>query len=103
VDAYGQPPTATQLLLHLAEVRVRAAHVGIKTITRHENDIILHCDGPEELAIAFAGAAGSVRLVEPRQADQPKEVYFRPPANYFEGDTIVHVLRRRLKLAMEHG
>lgn len=102
LDAYGDLPTVTQLLLHLAEVRVRAAYVGVRSITRHENDIILHCDRPEVLTIAFAGAAGSVRLVEPRYPDQPKEIYFRPPVNYFEGDTIVHVLRRRLKLAMEH-
>ncbi len=101
-NAYGEPPSATQLLLHLAEVRIRAATLLVRTVIRHEQDVIFRTDAPALVVDAFEGAPGSVRVVEPRYPEQPKEVYFRPPANYFEGDTIVHVLRRRLRLAMEH-
>ncbi len=96
--AYSAPPHTTDLLLQLTEIRIRAAILKIRSITRHEQDIIFKTDKPVAIFKAFETAAGSVRLVESQFANQPQEVYFRPPAEYHKTKTLLATLRKRLAI-----
>lgn len=96
-DAYGQPPNTTDTLLHLAEIRIKAALMNIKSISLHEQDIIFKSTDPAPLAAAFETAPGSVRVLEPRFPNHPMEIYFRPPENFLEPTSLLAVLRKRLQ------
>ncbi|MFG0330144.1 MAG: transcription-repair coupling factor [Phycisphaerales bacterium] len=95
-DAYGDPPVSVRLLLELAEIRVRAARMKIKSVLRREDDIVFRSEDPRAVARAFESAAGSVRIIEPRYPNQPFEVYFRPPKKYLATATLLPLLRKRL-------
>ena len=43
------------------------------------------------------GARGSLRFVDPDDPAPVKEVYYRPPPSYLEPDTLLTVLRHRLR------
>lgn len=96
-DAYGEPPAETDRLLQLAEVRIRAAEMDIKSVTVHAPDVVFTSTQPEAVARAFDTATGSVRVIEPRFPGNPMEIYFRPPAQYLEAATLLAILRQRLK------
>ena len=113
--AYGEPPAAVERLLDLAEVRVGASALGIRTITVRRPDVGMRCDGPGRVEAAFKGAAGTVTALEPKslRSDKPAagrgvpsaesqwEVYWRPPEKYLEGASLVAVLRKRLSVGVE--
>ena len=40
LSAYGELPSRGEILFELAEIRISAAGLGIKSITRHEDDIV---------------------------------------------------------------
>jgi transcription-repair coupling factor (superfamily II helicase) len=48
-EAYGEPPTPVQRLLDLAELRIRAAGLGCKSVTLREKDIIFRTGRPNDL------------------------------------------------------
>jgi transcription-repair coupling factor (superfamily II helicase) len=95
--AYGSLPSAAVTLARLAELRVLAMLNGIRTITRHERDIIFSAAQPVAIAERLSEAKGTVRVVESLDGKGPTQVYYRPPDAYFEGDSIVTVLLARLK------
>jgi len=95
--AYGSMPSATVTLARLAELRVLATLNEIRTITRHERDIIFSAARPVEVAGRLSAAKGTVRVVESPEGKGPTQVYYRPPEAYLEGDTIVTVLLARLR------
>ena len=95
--AYGSLPAVAVTLLRLAQLRIVAAGNDIRSITRHEADIILIAARPAEIRDHLAEAKGTVRLVEEPDGKGPTLVYYRPPAGYLDGDTIVTVLLARLK------
>ncbi len=100
-SAYGSLPRSAQTLIQLAELRVLAAAIGIRSITRHEADVIFATEKPQELQQRMAEAKGSLRLVGQVNSKGFAEVYYRPPANYLESDTILTVLRHRLGAGTE--
>jgi len=95
--AYGSLPAAAVTLSRLAQLRIVATRNGIRSITRHEADIIVSADRPPVARDRLAEAKGTVRLVTGADGKGPTLVYYRPPATYLEGDTIVTVLLARLK------
>ncbi len=95
--AYGSLPAAAVTLSRLAQLRIVAARHGIRSITRHEGDIIVGADRPADARDRLVGAKGTLRLVKDLDGKGPTLVYYRPPVNYFEGDSIVTVLLARLK------
>jgi len=96
-SAYGEPPPQTRALLELAEVRLRAATLGIRSIARTDADVILRTTRPRDLERLFAGVQGTVRVVGSPGDDGLTDVYFRPPTKAFlEPKTLVPILRKRL-------
>ncbi len=95
-SAYGSPPTGVQHLLELSEIRIAAAELGVVSLTRHDDDLIFRTRHPRKLEQAMGDAKGTLRLVGQPDASGLSEVYYRPPKNYFEGTTILTVLRHRL-------
>ncbi len=49
-EAYGEPPKPVERLLDLAELRVAASKLGIKTITIREKDVIFRCERGDVVA-----------------------------------------------------
>ncbi|MCK6457632.1 MAG: transcription-repair coupling factor [Phycisphaerae bacterium] len=93
VDAFGRLPREAATLLTLAEIRVRAAPWGIRTIIRREPDLIFTIDEVKRVEPLFDGATGSVRLVD------TQTIHWRLSDVYFHGDTLLTVLRGRLMRA----
>ncbi len=63
-EAYGEWPSMTKTLLQLAEIRIRAAHLGIKSITRHEADLVFRTENRDVLLSALRNAPGPVRVID---------------------------------------
>ncbi|MCC6677772.1 MAG: transcription-repair coupling factor [Phycisphaerales bacterium] len=106
--AYGAPPKQVHRILHLAQLRVLAAGLGVKTITIREKDVVVLTKEPRRVAELLArspkgiGKAieATVRILDPKEPGQPAEVYFRPPEKYLEPETLVMVLKKRLNPAL---
>jgi len=96
VSAYGKPPKGVDRLIELARVRVAAAGLGVRAITRRESDLIFAARDPGAVAEALEGAEGTVRVLEGSSGSEIAEVYYRPPPSYLEPDTLLPVLRHRL-------
>jgi transcription-repair coupling factor (superfamily II helicase) len=97
VSAYGAPPPSAVTLLRLAELRVLATMHAVPSVTRHEGDIIFAAEHPETLKSTLDAAQGTVRIVGGPDRKGLTQVYYRPPASYFEGDSILTVLLKRLR------
>jgi transcription-repair coupling factor (superfamily II helicase) len=121
-EAYGEPPKPVIKLLELAEVRVAAATLGVKTITLRVPDVLFRTENPAVVAeqLRSAGRDGkanaakpdasrfslakpksaeaevTVRVLPPPSGEKLHEVYMRVPENYLEPDTLLSVLRKRL-------
>lgn len=102
-SAYGELPTSAQTMLHLSEIRILATAMGIKSITRHEKDLIILTERPLELQALMRYAKGTLRLVGQADARGLIQVYYRPPPNYFESQTILTVLRHRLSSSLHQA
>ncbi len=95
-SAYGQLPASARILVRLAELRAFAASRGIRSITRMEGDVILAAERPQEIRARFDGAKGTVRIVGVPVRRGLTTVYYRPPKSWFDGDSILTVLIKRL-------
>jgi transcription-repair coupling factor (superfamily II helicase) len=105
-EAYGPSlPSATRRLIDLALVRVEAARLQVRSIAVREKDVLfrLRLDDGAELAERLKDPAGvqrsmqsAVTLLPPPSGETLCEVYFRPPATYFEPMTLLRVLTKRL-------
>jgi transcription-repair coupling factor (superfamily II helicase) len=100
-SAYGSLPPSAQTLVQLAQLRVLAAAIGIRSITLHEEDVIFATEQPQELQRRMADAKGTLRLVGQVDRKGLAQVYYRPPANYLESDTILTILNHRLRSESE--
>jgi transcription-repair coupling factor (superfamily II helicase) len=98
-SAYGEPPPAAKLLLEVAEIRLRAATLGIRSLARKEQDVIFRTSRPRELERLFAGVQGVVRVVGSVDVEGLTDVYFRPPKAFLEPKSLAAVLRKRLAIA----
>jgi transcription-repair coupling factor (superfamily II helicase) len=96
VSAYGEMPRSAAVLIELTELRLAAVELGIRSITRHDDDVILRTSDPLALERKMGGVQGSLRMVG--QADDAglTEVFFRPPKAFLEPGTMLAVLRKRL-------
>jgi len=93
LDAYGSIPPAMDTMLDLAEVRVLAGGLGIRSIIKIEPDLVFTFRDFGPARTLFDGAHGSVRLAD----DQT--VHWRPPKAYLEMPTLLRVLLARLRQA----
>jgi len=95
-SAYGAPPAGVQCLLDLAEVRLAATLLGVRSIVRREQDLVLRALAPLAVKQRFAGFQGTVRMVG--QADERglTDVYVRPARAVKDPRSLLLVLRRRL-------
>ncbi len=98
-SAYGEPPKSARRLLELAEVRLGAHELGVRSMVRQEQDIIIRTADPGALEAAMEGGQGTLRMVGAPSDDGITSVYWRPPAAFFQGNTLLTVLRRRLVAA----
>jgi transcription-repair coupling factor (superfamily II helicase) len=105
VSAYGEIPSPVRRLVELAEIRVGATPLGVRTISRRGSDIVLQTERPGPVGERFRDAEGSVRVIDAALAQTNaktpsgtplSEVYWRPPTSYLESPTLVRVLARRL-------
>lgn len=104
-QAYGEPPAAAHRFLDLARTRVAAARLGVRSIARHDQDVVIRTTNPQAVAEAFEGAQGTLRTLSSKappsrgvpgeQTASLHEVYYRPPASYLEPTTLLTILRRR--------
>lgn len=107
-SAYGEPPKAVDRLMDLAEMRAAVAALGVRTMTIRGGDVVFLCPDPAPVVEALAKAKGSVRTIDANLAqtnarsiasgERLGEVYYRPPANYLEPQTLMRVLTTRLRL-----
>lgn len=99
-QAYGQSrPPATERLLELAQLRVAASLLKIRSIAIREKDVLIRAlpeDAARVALVLKASAQASVTLLPPPTGEKLSEVYFRPPAAYLEPGTLLRVLRTLL-------
>ena len=95
-SAYGEPPRQVQLLLDLAELRLAASVMGIRSILVRDEDVIFRTLAPKVLEQAMHGATGTVRAVGSRDSAGLSEIYFRPPARMLKPGNLVAVLRHHI-------
>jgi transcription-repair coupling factor (superfamily II helicase) len=100
-SAYGELPRRAEMLVRLAEVRIAAGRIGIRSITRHEGDVIFRTGDPHRLEERMGRAKGSLRRVGEADAEGVATVYYRPPPAYLEGETLLSVLAARLGAKQE--
>jgi transcription-repair coupling factor (superfamily II helicase) len=98
-SAYGAAPAGVQLLLDLAEVRLSATLLGVRSVARREQDVVFRTLDAEALRSRLAGVQGTVRVVG--QADERGlvDVFLRPAKAFLEPRALVQLLRRRLQAA----
>jgi transcription-repair coupling factor (superfamily II helicase) len=97
ISAYGDLPQRTEILFDLAEIRISATQLGVRFITRHEDDIIFRTSRPGDLEDHMRGAKGTLRMVGDVDAAGLMTVYYRPPKAFLEAPSLLTVLRRRLR------
>jgi len=92
-DAYGPVPGEIETLLDLAEARVLAGALGIKSVILMGPDLVFSVRDFQAARGVFEGAAGTVRLPDDHTA------HWRPPPAYREMPTLLRVLLKRLRQA----
>jgi transcription-repair coupling factor (superfamily II helicase) len=89
-DVYGSMPDEVNLLLDLAELRIKASRNNIKSIVASGEDLIFtfskDAEPPDKSF--FSNVSGKVRISNMRT------VYLRLSKNYFEPGTLITVLRK---------
>jgi len=95
-SAYGDLPRSAETLLDVAAIRIAASALRVRSIVRHEDDIIFVTANPQALEQCMAGARGTLRMVGTPGANGAMDVYYRPPRQYLEPAILLRVLRKRL-------
>ena len=90
-DMFGPLSRATRWALDLAQLRILASRWGIESIIRDDFDLIFKVRQMDVVEPIFKDSPGTVRIVD------AQTVYLRLTKNYFETDTLLAVLRKRLK------
>jgi len=91
-DIYGPVPEEVKLLLELAELRINASKLEIKSIVTSGQDLIFSFtkDASTQPDSLFANVSGKVRI------PNPKTAYLHLKESYFESRTLITVLRKIL-------
>jgi len=92
-DACGPVPGEVETLLELAEVRVLAGRLGIRSVILMGPDLVFAVGDFETARGVFDGAAGSVRLPD------EQTVHWRLPPPYRQMPTLIRILLGRLRQA----
>jgi len=89
-DVYGPVPDEVKLLLELAELRIKASKLDIKSVVTSRQDLVFSfaTETDRNVETLFSKVSGKVRMPEPKTA------YLRLPANYFEPRTLINILRK---------
>jgi len=89
-DVYGPVPDEVELLLALAELRIEASKLDIKSIVASGQNLVFSFakEVGRQAESLFAKVSGEVRMAG------PKMVYLRLPGSYFEGRTLINVLHK---------
>lgn len=96
-DAYGDPPRSLRALLDLADLRIGLSALAVRAVVVRGSDVVFRTESPEGVAAGLETAKGTVRILSPDVAgDTLHQVYYRPPANYLEPETLLRVLKARL-------
>lgn len=104
-EAYGEPPAQVRKLLDLAELRVAAAALEIRTLTIRGQDVVMLTTNPEPAAERLRSGQGTVRVIGSDLAQTNardvsgtpmSEIYLRLPPNFLEPDSLLRVLLKRL-------
>ncbi len=95
-SAYGNLPRSAAVLLDVADLRISAARMDVRSIVRRDDDIVFTTTDPKALEAKMAGAKGSLRAVGTPDESGAMEVYYRPPKNFLHPETLLRVLRGRL-------
>jgi len=97
-DVYGPVPEEVQLLLDLAELRIKASRRGMKSIVASGRDLIFSFaeDGDSPVESLFSTVRGKVRISGQRTA------YLRLAENYFEPRTLISLLRKMFAETGQH-
>ena len=98
-SAYGPCPALVRQLIDLAMIRVLSSAIGVRSIRRHEQDVIFRTTDPGRLEACLTDLPGQVRLVGPGVARgrlAGAEVWWRPTEAAWEPDTLLALLRNRL-------
>ncbi len=96
VDAYGDLPRRSEALVELAELRIAATELEVKSIVVRDRDVILRTPTPEPVVALLREVKGRVSVLPSETDSKLKEVYYRPPENYLEPRTLLRVLRKHL-------
>jgi transcription-repair coupling factor (superfamily II helicase) len=95
-SAYGAPPQGVQALLDVAEVRLAAALLGVRSIARKEQDIVFRAADAGALEARLRGVAGTVRVVGEPDERGLREVYLRFDKAGRDARSVLALLRARL-------
>ena len=90
VDAFGPLPKAAETLFQLTELRVLAAAWTITNLMSQPPDLVFAMQDLSKLGPLLSKSPGSLRPVD------QKAIHLRLPPNYFEGQTLLNVLRNLL-------
>jgi len=101
-QAYGDDlPPAARRLLDLAELRVLASVLKLRSISIRGQDVLLraHAADAAQVALMLADESGHshVTVLPPKTGEELSEIYFRPPASWMQPETLLGVLCRRLR------
>lgn len=91
-DVYGPVPDEVEHLLDLADLRIKASRLGIKSIVTSGRDVIFSFSDAYngEAGSLFSKVSGKVRITDRQTA------YLRLAEHYFEPRTLMSVLRKIL-------
>ena len=87
--AYGPPPEAAMLLVHLAQLRVAISGLAVTGLTTDGPDLIFTTGQVKPISEALADAPGSVRIVDLPTEDRDGSVYYRPPGKPKRGRALL--------------
>jgi transcription-repair coupling factor (superfamily II helicase) len=91
-DIYGPLPEEVEMLLHLAELRIKADKLGINSIVASGQNLIFafKADDAAKHKTLFLQIKGKINVVD------EKTIYLKLTANYFQPQTLITVLRKIL-------
>ncbi|MBW8042227.1 MAG: transcription-repair coupling factor [Planctomycetes bacterium] len=91
-DVYGPVPDEVELLLELAQLRIAASRLDIKSIVTSGHNVVFSFakEASAKAKSLFANTKGKIRIPD------PKTVYLHLPASYFEPRTLITVMRKIL-------
>ncbi|MHC4397304.1 MAG: transcription-repair coupling factor, partial [Planctomycetota bacterium] len=91
-DVYGPVPEEVELLLELAQLRIAASRLGIKSVVTSGQNVVFSFakEATVQAKSIFADTKGKIRIPD------PKTVYLRLAASYFEPKTLMTILRKIL-------